>query len=161
MARWSAFCRFKAIGGAGADFPGRDLWSLRSSKSPTQGCQLGHFAFDLHTPVQGSFSIPTPPLGLLTPQTPSIPPFSRSLTLNGTPLMGQPRWIPQKFSFSRLPTAPSGSCSLHTCPLFAGKGKKKYSSLHRPLGACQEPQQGRKAWKPVGPAGDLGCLENC
>ena len=112
---------------------------LRSSDSPTRGCQLGHFALDLHTSVRGSFSIPTPPLGLLTPQTPSIPPFSRSLTLNGTPLMGQPHWIPQKFNFSRLPTAPSGSCSLHTCPLFAGKGKKKYSSLHRLLGACQDP----------------------
>lgn len=106
---------------AGSELVRGRLVVLRSRDSPPQGCQVGHFAFGSPHTFQGPISIPSTPTWV--PSTPKLPlpPFSRPLTLSGTPFVVQPRWSPQKSSFSHLP-APLPRAA-HTCPLFAGKGK--------------------------------------
>lgn len=132
---------------------------LRSKDRPTQGCQLGHLAFDPPTPAQGSFSIPSTLACILNSPNSLLSPLSAGPLLSmAPPFKVQPHWIPQ-FSFSHFLAAPSGSRSLHTCPQFAGKRKNPLilpqapGSLPRPLareegretcGASRGPRMPRK-----------------
>lgn len=86
-----AFCRFRASSGCG-NFPGPGWgWggALGGRDNPTQGCHVGPLVLGPLSQAPFLFLIPAPPLGPVAPQTPSIPPFSRPLSLNGSPFMVQ------------------------------------------------------------------------